>query len=167
VRKVRASRCCSAFTKRRRARWKACASRQIEGYSNLLRRQGAKVKRERVTELSVEQLDTLRHMLGINDPSKRKPEPYRNHYCANPGDEHLWGLSQLGMVEFMGMRDNYEWFQCTEEGRLAAIRSHRSIQYSKSKRVYIKFLDIRDCCPDLTFKQFLTDPRFKESRADA
>src|SRR5688572_23336647 len=33
--------------------------------------------------LTSEQLDTLRHMLGINTPHDRQPKPYRDYYCAN------------------------------------------------------------------------------------
>jgi hypothetical protein len=118
-------------------------------------------------ELSAEQLDILRHMLGINDPWHKQPKPYRNHYCANKGDPALLELHRLRAVRSLGERDDYEYFACTEAGELAAIRSYKTIRYTKSQRVYRKFLDISDCYSDLTFKRFLTDPHFKEARADA
>ena len=37
-------------------------------------------------ELTTDQLQTLRHMLGIDKPDERAPEPYRDHYCASRGD---------------------------------------------------------------------------------
>lgn len=118
-------------------------------------------------ELSEKQLDMLRHMLGINDPWMREPEPTRDYYAANPEDEHLIELASLGMVRKYSERGEYFWYCSTPAGRAAAIKSHRSIRYSKSKRVYGKFLDISDCFADLTFKQFLTDPQFAETRRSA
>ena len=38
-------------------------------------------------KLTDDQLDTLRHMLGINTPNDRIPRPYRNYYCADKGEE--------------------------------------------------------------------------------
>ena len=35
-------------------------------------------------ELTNDQLRTLRHMLGIDDPWMRRPVPTRDYYCANP-----------------------------------------------------------------------------------
>lgn len=117
--------------------------------------------------LSADQLDTLRHMLGINTPDKRRPEPYRDYYCANPGDKDLHELTRLGAVEMYSKRDGYEWFQCTEAGRTAALASFRTIQYRKPQRIYSAFLDCRDCFADLTFHEFLTSPDYAKTRADA
>ena len=39
--------------------------------------------------LTDEQLQTLRHMLGIDKPDEREPEPYRDYYCASRGDANL------------------------------------------------------------------------------
>ena len=113
--------------------------------------------------LSDDQLQTLRHMLGIDDPQMREPKPYRDYYCANPGDQKMRALLDAGAV-VMYRRDSYEWFTCTELGREAAIRSHKTIRAPKASRVYSRFLDVSDVCPDLTFKQFLTDPDFAETR---
>jgi len=117
--------------------------------------------------LSDKQLGTLRHMLGINDPSKRRPEPYRNYYCAQKVCPELRELEQLGAVRQYASTKQYDWFECTDDGRLAAIRSFRSIQYSKSKRRYSIFLDCRECNEGLTFKEFLTAPHYAEARARA
>lgn len=107
------------------------------------------------------QLRTLRHMLGINTPDAERPKPYRNYYCANPGEKEMLELARLGAIELYDTRGSYEWWQCTDAGRTAAIASHKTIRYSPAKRRYIRFLDLRDCFPDLTFREFLTDPRYR------
>jgi hypothetical protein len=110
--------------------------------------------------LDPEQLRVLRHMLGIDRPDVAKPEPYRDYYCANPGDPDLVELARVGAVRLYDTRGGYEWYTCTDEGRAAAIASHKTIRYSPAKLRYSQYLDLKDCCPDLTFRQFLTDPRF-------
>jgi hypothetical protein len=121
--------------------------------------------------LTAGQLDTLRHMLGINTPNDRAPNPYRNYYAANPGDTEMAALAALGMVECYLFKTSdhfpgpcYDYFRCTEAGQLAAMRSHRTIRRSRASRRYSRFLDIRDVYPDLTFSEFLTDDRFAEAR---
>lgn len=112
-------------------------------------------------------LRTLRHMLGINDPNKKTPEPYRDYYCANHGDPHIAELLDRDLVVMYRRDDRYEWFRTTDIGRAAALASHKTIRNSKSRRLYSRFLDCRDAWPDLTFKQFLTDPRLAQIRRDA
>lgn len=123
-------------------------------------------------DLTEEQLHTLRHMLGINTPYDRVPRSYRNYAAASPGDEAYLALERLGAVERIpkpvpGWASDYEWFQCTEAGRAVAMASHKAIRKPKGKRVYSKYLDVSDCCPDLTFKEFLTSSEFKEARDNA
>lgn len=113
------------------------------------------------------QLQTLRHMLGIDDPCTRAPKPYRDNYCANPRNEHLHELARIGAVRLYAQRDGYEWYCTTEAGRAAAMESHKRIQWPKPKRVYSKWLDVRDALPDVTFQRFLTAPQFAETRRDA
>lgn len=110
--------------------------------------------------LNPEQLRVLRHMLGIDKPELDRPEPYRNYYCANPGDPTMVELARVGAVRLYDTRGDYEWYTCTAEGRAAGIASHKTIRYSAAKRRYIRYLDLKDCCPDLTFRQYLTDPRY-------
>lgn len=117
-----------------------------------------------------EQLDTLRHMLGINDPSKARPEPWRNYAAVNPGDPEFLELERLGAVECyrrQSPNSSFDYFRCTEAGRAAACASHKSIRWSKSKRIYSKFLDVRDALGDVTFREFLTDPTYAECRRSA
>lgn len=113
--------------------------------------------------LSVEQLRILRHMLGIDRPEVAQPKPYRDYYCANPGDPSMVELERLGAVKQYDDRGDYAWYTCTDEGRAAGMASHKTIRYSAAKRRYIRFLDLRECWPDLTFRKFLTDPRFNEA----
>jgi hypothetical protein len=117
--------------------------------------------------LTPEQLRILRHMLGIDDPYMAAPKPYRDYYCANPGDQKLHDLARLGMVERYSTHGSYEWFRCTAAGRAAGIASHKTIRHSKGKRLYSKYLDVSDCFPDLTFREFLTDAHFYETRRAA
>lgn len=120
-----------------------------------------------LTSLTDEQLRILRHMLGIDNPYMAHPKPYRDYYCANPSDPALHELQRLGMATLYATRDKYEWFRTTDAGRAAAIASQKAIRKSKSQRVYAKYLDISDSFPDLTFKRFLTDPYFAETRRAA
>lgn len=112
--------------------------------------------------LNVEQLRILRHMLGIDRPEMDVPKPYRDYYCANPGEPAMLELECLGAVRRYDTRGGYEWWTCTPEGRAAGIASHKTIRLSPAKRRYSRFLDLRECCPDLTFHKFLTDPRYRE-----
>jgi hypothetical protein len=116
------------------------------------------------------QLHTLRHMLGINDPRKAKPEPWRNYAATSPGDPEFLELERLGMVERYrqaGPGNSYDYYRCTDAGRSAACASFKTIRWSKSKRIYSKFLDVRDALGDVTFKEFLTNPVFAETRRSA
>lgn len=119
-------------------------------------------------ELTPRQLNTLRHMLGIETPNDRVPKPSRDYYCANPGDEKLAELERLGAVEcYDRAARGYDWFRCTAAGRIAAMASHRTIRRSKSQRVYVAFLRCKDCFADLSFREFLTHPDFADTRRAA
>ncbi len=115
-------------------------------------------------QLRDDQLQALRHMLGIDKPEEKEPTSYRNYYCACLGDPLMNGLRHLGFVRLYRVTEKYEWFLATETGIAAAFASHKRICWPKSKRMYSKFLDLKDCWPDLTFKQFLTDPELAETR---
>lgn len=119
-------------------------------------------------ELSAEQLHTLRHMLGINTPDDRAPRPYRDYYCAAAGDKEMAEMAAIGAVELL---PNAFWtgdyYVCTPAGRAAAMASHRTIRHTKAQRVYSKFLDVKDALGDLTFREFLTEPEFAQTRREA
>lgn len=79
-----------------------------------------------MTTPTPEQLDTLRHMLGIND--RYTKEPTRDHYAAPIGDLSLWKMSNAGLVERYAVRGPYEWYRTTPAGRAAAVESHNRIR---------------------------------------
>ena len=106
-------------------------------------------------------------MLGINDPWMRIPKPSRDYYCANPGDPKIAALVAAGAIRLYRVSDSYEWFCCTDAGRAAAMASHKTIRKSKSARVYSKFLEISDCLPDMTFRDFLTRQDMADYRKSA
>jgi hypothetical protein len=114
--------------------------------------------------LRCEQLQILRHMLGIDHPGVRHPLPYRNYYCATPADAHLHELQRLGAVRLYDIRNGYEWFCCTDAGRAAAMASVRSLRKPQRQRRYAAFLNLKDCWPDLTFRTFLTDKALRRVR---
>lgn len=120
-----------------------------------------------MNSLTPEQTRILRHMLGIDKPGEAHPKPYRDYYCANPGDERLHELARLGMVRQVDGPWAYEWFVTTAEGRSAALASHRAIMLPKRKRVYRRWLSLSDCLPDLTFYEFLTSAEWAEERRSA
>lgn len=113
-------------------------------------------------DLNEKQLHTLRHMLGINTPDDRIPKPYRNYAAVSPGDTEFMELDRLGAVEKYRAKggSEYHWYQCTAEGRLEAIKSHRDIRKTRAQRRYSAYLDMTDVYPGLTFKDFLTHPDF-------
>ena len=114
-----------------------------------------------------DQLRVLRHMLGVdNQRDKKDPVSYRNYYCTSPGNPLMNGLRHLGFVEMYRKDENYEWFTATETGIAAGMDSARQRRYSKARRRYLCYLHISDCYSNLTFKQFLTDPEFAETRAN-
>lgn len=120
-----------------------------------------------MNDFSSEQLRTLRHMLGIDKPFDREPEPYRNYYCANPADVMMHELERLGAVRMYRVGNGYEWFTCTDAGKAAGMASHKTIRKSRGARLYSTFLHVSDCWPGLTFKRFLTDPVFRQTREAA
>lgn len=116
-------------------------------------------------DLTPSQLDTLRHMLGINDPTQSEARPYRNHYCASLTDTRkLDSLAALGLVEIYKRDNGYLWYHCTPAGREAALASFPTFRYSRSKRRYLAFLRTREYYPDLTFKVFLTSSEHASAR---
>lgn len=120
--------------------------------------------------LTDDQLRTLRHMLGIDDPNLREPKPYRNYYAACPGDPEMIALAEVGAVCLTSRPRPgfpYDCYACTEAGESAARMSHRSIRRTKSQRTYSKYLDLSDVFQDLTFREFLTLPEFADARKGA
>lgn len=119
--------------------------------------------------VSAEHAATLRHMLGIDRPNERNPKPYRDYYCACPGDPEIEAMAALGLVERYEPRtpSEWHWYRTTHAGREAAFASHRATVYPKAKRVYLRYLSAADAYPGLTFREFLTHARFAEDRRSA
>lgn len=120
--------------------------------------------------LTDKQLYTLRHMLGINTPHERVPHPYRNYAAVVPGDPEFVELERLGAAKQykpLHVEATYDWYRCTDAGKLAAMESHKKIRKSKKVRRYSVFLDLCDVFPDLTFRDFLINPEFNKTRREA
>lgn len=60
----------------------------------------------------IEDMDNLRHMLGVCSTKPRKQWCWRNYYNANDGDESMARLVASGLAE--QYRPNY--FRATEAG---------------------------------------------------
>lgn len=66
-------------------------------------------------------------------------------------------------------------FEMSRETRQRLVKAHRieaarnvaRIGTAKPQRVYLAWLSVRDCWPDLTFHQFLTSAAFADTRRDA
>lgn len=118
--------------------------------------------------LSDDQLCTLRHMLGINTPYQKTPQPHRNYACVNLGDPKFIELERVGAVEKFEVKETeYEWFRCTKGGKMKAMQSHKKIRKTKAQRRYRIYLNLTDYYPDLTFGEFLKLSEFKELRQNA
>ncbi len=117
-----------------------------------------------MTTLSPAQLDILCHMLGITDPYTRCPVPYRDYYCACPGDPDMKALDDARMVYLYSTHGGYDWFTTTDAGKAAARARHRAIRKPAAARRYHSFLGMRDVLPDLTFREFLKSPDFAVAR---
>lgn len=114
------------------------------------------------------QLHILRHSLGLDDQGRGKE--YRNHYCADVGHrgwDDLMILCQLGLMEDHGvvpMWGGSHGLSVTDKGRSEAIRGVKPVVLSRSKRRYRNFRAMCEVCPDLTFREFLTDYRYDQWR---
>lgn len=99
------------------------------------------------------QMHILRHSLGLDEEGRG--EAYRNYYVCDP-DPDCEALVSLGL---MACQKSPDWicgrltYIVTEAGKRAATEGVKPL--SKSKLRYLEFLRVSDCCPDLTFKQFL------------
>lgn len=118
-------------------------------------------------EMTPAQLDTLRHMLGINTPNDRVPRPYRNYAAVPPGDSEFAALQEANVVEIYKRTPTYDWYRCTAVGQEIAVRSHLGIRRSSGQRRYSAYIRLRDLFPDLTFREFLVDPRWDRARREA
>jgi hypothetical protein len=115
-------------------------------------------------------LEIMLHSLGISDPYQK--ESYRNYFVAGPGHYDLPLIMDLIGAEMMEERrapgfleGGDRVFGVTDKGKLYCNINRE--KPSKAKRTYRMYLECSDCNPDLTFREFLTDPYFKEARESA
>jgi hypothetical protein len=120
-----------------------------------------------------EHLHILQHSLGLDEYGQGRQ--YRNHFVTGPGSKD-WdacrALTDAGLMTenkghaLLPVGDSV--FYVTPAGiDFVATNSPKPPKVSRNRRRYAAFMDLTDCCPDLTFKQFLTDPNFADARRRA
>lgn len=118
-----------------------------------------------VVDLTPEQIHMLQHSLGISKPHDK---PYRNYYSVYSGSDGVQDLEILVQKGFMvnsgrsPVNSDMIYYQVTDEGRKVAFAHLPKDTRTRAQKRYERFLDIKDVWSDLTFKEFLTDPYFKE-----
>ncbi len=104
------------------------------------------------------------HTLGLTDIYRE--ESYRNHFVAGKDHSDMPTLLRLCEVGMMREADPPRFLEsgdrvfCVTDLGKAYVAKHRE-RPSRAKKRYNSFLSLLDCCPDLTFKTFLTDPQYK------
>lgn len=81
-------------------------------------------------KITVEDLDNLRHMLGISERNKRSLWGFRNHYYAEKGNHSMRRLIAHGFVVEIGghFPDGDAGFRATRDGCLAVGMLPREIE---------------------------------------
>lgn len=118
--------------------------------------------------LTAYQLSILRHALGINDRYAAHPHITRNHYCGDEGDPDLTKLEALGLMRRETLLPGIVGtiYRCTDEGRRVALISFKHVQHPRSKRIYRAYLLAKDMFEGLSFREFLTQERFRDARSE-
>ena len=111
-------------------------------------------------ELTPDDIHALQHSLGISDGRTKE---YRNHYADEPDCPQMAKLIAMGLMK-RGYRipGGLQMYHVTEAGKKIA-RDNLPPPPSKKKRRYLRYLDASDAYPDLTFREFLTEPEWKEA----
>lgn len=118
---------------------------------------------------TVRQLEILRHSLGLDMHGRGRM--YREHYCIpiNFESDDLTAIREMasdGLMEEAHKinegRDQY--FIVTELGKAAATHGVKPEKLTRAQRRYREWLNLDT---GITFHQYLTSPRFKESRERA
>lgn len=122
--------------------------------------------------------DHIDHALGR--PVDPMAETYRNHYAVNVGSPEVDTMSASPYWRDLGRNGQLYIFAVTIQGR-EALRNHlrmigdrnrlysvvfgdsvtKVVATSRSKARYTKWLELSDCCPDLTFKKFQAEARVR------
>ncbi len=116
------------------------------------------------------ELEIVLHTLGLTDPKTK--EPYRNHFVSGDGNSDMTILASLCQKGFMVetrapgfLEPGDRLFLVTDAGIFYA-QKHRPKprRLTRDQKRYGRFLELSDCHPDLTFREFLTDPQFAKYR---
>ena len=119
-------------------------------------------------KIKVADIKILLHTLGL-DATYIQPFSYRNYFVANTDHADMPSLARLceaGMMEertppsFLERGDRV--FVATASGKIIAHKKRKRL--TKAALRYRRYLNISDSFPNLTFKQFLTHPYFKDAR---
>lgn len=117
---------------------------------------------------SRDDLDALRHMLGLPDEWQRPEPPFRNHYATTPGDAQMETLRAMGLVDCAGSRPaifgDLAFYRATDAGRAVALASVRRLRLTKGQRVYRAWLNLDS---SLSFGEFLKSDDYAPSRRSA
>lgn len=130
-------------------------------------------------------LSILQHTLGLDQygqpPKGRQPchdddfpGCYRNHYCLGADCPDFKILQELVTAGFMTdsgpqkMMGGMHLLHATQAG-FDAVKQHspRPPRLTLGQRRWRHFRDVREVCPDLTFKAYLNAPWRAESEARA
>jgi hypothetical protein len=120
-----------------------------------------------MVDLTPKQIHILQHSLGISKPHDK---PYRNFYAVysdSDGIRDLELLVEKGLMINSGsspVNSDMVYYQVSDAGRKVAFDQLPKDTRTRAQKRYEKYLDIRDVWSDLTFKEFLIDPYFKEAR---
>ena len=118
-------------------------------------------------DITEQELKILQHTTGLTDIYNDRS--YRNHFVAGDGHDDMptiMSLCKKGLMQesnrpaFLSSGDRC--FSATFAG-LSAAKSLRR-RPTRGQRRYHNWLEISDCCPDLTFGDFLRDPQFASAR---
>ena len=115
-------------------------------------------------------LSPLLHMLGLD--AKRR-DPWRNLYVTGPDDAKMLALADAGLVYravtpgFCARGDVV--YMATERGKSVAIAENARVNPppSRSRARYLRWLDVSDVCPDLTFREYLMRKMYEDSYWEA
>ena len=116
------------------------------------------------------ELEILLHTLGLD--YNKSIEPYRNHFVAGPGHSDMPIILRLIERGFMAetsppgfLPQGDRVFTVTAAGIVFALKNRPQLpKRTRAQRRYDAFVEIADVYPDLTFREFLTHPKFEAHR---
>jgi hypothetical protein len=113
--------------------------------------------------ITPQQIHILIHSLGLSEDTA---VPYRNYYCAAPEDRSLDPLVEAGLM--VRGRSGEEWggqyYHVTEAGKAIAQQHRPRRVETRRQRTYRNYLMVKDAFQQLTFREFVMVPQWKEAR---